>query len=70
MVTILKNDDFIRVGVGIGKVPSKMEREDFILTEFKPRELKNIEEVATKASQAVKSVVTESLEKAINDFSI
>ena len=70
MVTILKNDDFIRVGVGIGKVPSKMEREDFILTEFKPRELRNIEEVSTKASQAVKSVVTESLEKAINDFSI
>lgn len=65
----LQNDDFIRIRIGIGSnkivtIPS----EQYVLDPFTKNELKVIQKALKKIPDIIRSIITESVEKAMNDF--
>lgn len=60
--------DFIRVRVGIGRPPGRMDPSDYVLSSFKKDERQEIELAIVKASDAVECVVANGVEKAMNEF--
>jgi PTH1 family peptidyl-tRNA hydrolase len=59
--------DFIRVKVGIGR-PETVSVEDYVLSNFKISEKKIINDVIIKTSDAIVSIITEGLQKAMNKY--
>ncbi len=61
--------DFIRVKIGIGREVGISE-EDYVLRRFKKDEVFIIKKVIERASDSVKSILTDGLEKAMNKYNI
>ena len=63
----ISSQEFIRVKVGIGReegIPS----EDYVLSKFKRREIPIIKEMIYTAADAVDTIVTDGVERAMNRF--
>ena len=61
------NENLIRIRIGIS--PEKdVEAKEIVLEKFSPEEQKTINEAIKKASQALNSILTDGLEKAMNQY--
>lgn len=60
----LGTKDYLRVRVGIGRPPGRMDAADFVLRDFAKRELKELPLLLDDAADAVELLVTEGLERA------
>jgi len=59
--------DFIRVKIGIGRDP-EIPPEDYVLSKFRKDELPVIKEAIKTASNAVESILTDGINKAMNQY--
>jgi PTH1 family peptidyl-tRNA hydrolase len=64
----LGTGDFLRVRVGIGRPPGRMDAADYVLRPFSPSERKELPLVVAEAADAVESLVTDGLEATQNQF--
>lgn len=69
IIHLLKNQDFTRIRVGIGKQPEFMDLGDYVLSRFKPEEIEPMEESVRRASFAIEEIIKTNLETAMNKFS-
>jgi PTH1 family peptidyl-tRNA hydrolase len=60
--------DFIRVRVGIGRSPAQEDDKEYLLKPMNEQELEAFRPIASRAAQAVETIVTEGLERAMNLF--
>ncbi len=60
----LGTKDYLRVRVGIGRPPGRMDAADFVLRDFAKAELKDLSFLLDDAADAVELLVTEGLERA------
>lgn len=60
----LGSKDYVRVRVGVGRPPGRMDPADFVLRDFAKPELKDLPWLVDAAADAVEAVVVEGLEKA------
>lgn len=60
----LGTKDYVRVRVGIGRPPGRMEAADYVLRDFSTAERKDLGWLVDAAADAVELMVTEGLEKA------
>jgi len=60
--------DFVRVRVGVGRPPEKMDPADYVLAPWSPAETREIEAVVDTAADAVESVVRGGVAQAMNTF--
>lgn len=60
----LGTKDYLRVRVGIGRPPGRMEAADFVLRDFAKAEQKDLPWLVDAAADAVELLVTEGLERA------
>ena len=72
IINSLENENFIRVRVGIGR-PEPTEDNgaeviDFVLNDFSEEEVKAIDPVISRVSEALLCLITEGLEPAMNKF--
>lgn len=64
----LGTGDFLRVRVGIGRPPGRMDAADYVLRGFSGAERKELPLVVTEAADAVESLVSDGLEATQNRF--
>jgi PTH1 family peptidyl-tRNA hydrolase len=67
IINILGLKDFIRIKIGIGR-PLRMPVDEYVLSNFKSSEKKIINDVIIKASEAVVTIMTEGIEKAMSKY--
>jgi len=60
----LGTKDYVRVRVGVGRPPGRMEAADYVLRDFAKAELKDLPWLIDAAADAVEMVVTQGLEAA------
>ena len=60
--------DFIRVRIGTGKPTDGRNLADYVLSKFTKEEEKIIEDITTKAADAVLEIINYNVEKAMNDY--
>ncbi|MBW0252670.1 MULTISPECIES: aminoacyl-tRNA hydrolase [unclassified Cellulomonas] len=60
----LGTKDYLRVRVGVGRPPGRMDAADFVLRDFAKPELKELPLLLDDAADAVEMLVTEGLERA------
>lgn len=60
----LGTKDYVRVRVGVGRPPGRMDPADFVLRDFSAAERKDLPWLVDAAADAVELVVTDGLEKA------
>lgn len=64
----LKDENFPRVKIGIGKNHEKQDLADFVLSNFSKDESIEIEEAVYNAALAVEIIIGEDIDKAMNEF--
>ena len=64
----LGTKDYLRVRVGIGRPPGRMDAADFVLRDFSPTERKELPFLLDAAADAAEMVVTEGLQNAQQRF--
>ena len=64
----LGTGDFLRVRVGIGRPPGRMDAADFVLRPFSGQEREHLDLVVERAADATEALVLTGLERAQNDF--
>lgn len=64
----LGTGDFLRVRVGIGRPPGRMDPADYVLRSFGAEERKHLSLVVDTAADATQALVLNGLERAQNDF--
>jgi len=60
--------DYLRVRVGIGRPPGRMDPADYVLRDFSPAERKELDLHLDRAADAVEALVLDGLEPAQNRF--
>jgi peptidyl-tRNA hydrolase, PTH1 family len=60
--------DYLRVRVGIGRPPGRMDPADYVLRDFSPAERKLLPEVLERSADAVESLVERGLAPTQNEF--
>ncbi len=60
--------EYLRVRVGIGRPPGRMDPADFVLHDFSPAERKVLPEVLERAADAVEALLQRGLAAAQNEF--
>lgn len=68
IVEVLGTDEFPRIRLGVGPLPSGINPADFVLEPISKEEQKTVQEMMEKAMNAVESIVTEGMETAMNRF--
>ena len=68
IIRALGTDEFIRVRIGIGGRPEKLDLKDFVLGTFESDEQEKIREAVSQAASAVVMIMTAGPEAAMNEF--
>lgn len=63
----LGSKDFIRVRVGIGPIPPKINQIDFVLMKYTKDEMEEVNKILENAASATLKIIDLGLEKAMND---
>jgi PTH1 family peptidyl-tRNA hydrolase len=66
----LGSDAFPRIRIGIGQPPQDMEIIDFVLSRFSSEERDEIEKVEQTAIEAIKVMIFEGIDNAMNKFNV
>ena len=64
----LGTKDFVRLRIGIGRPPGRMDPADYVLQDFSRDEMKTLSEILDHAADAVLVFVKEGLDTAMNKF--
>ncbi len=64
----LREENFLRVRVGVGRPPAGVDPTDYVLEPFAPEERAQLEEVVSKAADAVECLLLEGPERAMARF--
>ena len=66
----LKSKNFIRLKIGIGpeERPRGFKAEKYVLKKFSKHEIKNLEKILGRASEAVEAIIKHGVKKAMNEF--
>jgi PTH1 family peptidyl-tRNA hydrolase len=68
IVSHMGSGDFIRVRIGIGRPPGRMNPSDYVLGSFNKNEREEIEFSIDNAADAVDYIIANGVEKAMNEF--
>jgi peptidyl-tRNA hydrolase, PTH1 family len=68
IIATLHTEEFLRVKLGIGRPPSRMPTENYVLSPFPAVEAENVAVLIERAAQAVATLLTEGLAVAQNRF--
>jgi PTH1 family peptidyl-tRNA hydrolase len=68
IISACSSNDFIRVRVGIGRPPGRMETADFVLKDFNSTERKDLPTTLELAADAVEEIVNRGVLEAQNRF--
>jgi len=60
--------DFIRVRIGIGRPPAGVDLADYDLSPFEPEEQEHVDELVTRAADAVLAILHDGIDDAMNRF--
>lgn len=66
IIAHLGSENFRRIKVGVGAKPNGWDLADFVLSRFSPNERKLIDEAIDKSCEAIKTILNDSFEKAMN----
>lgn len=64
----LGKEEFLRVRLGIGRPPAAMSPTDFVLQPFSPEEKTRLDEVISRAAEAVESILREGPQRTMEKF--
>ena len=64
----LGGDVFLRIKVGVGEKPSKMDLADYVLGHFTEDEIKAEKDAAERCIEAVKLLLADEVDEAMNRF--
>ena len=66
IIAHLGSENFRRIKIGVGAKPNGWDLADFVLSRFAPNERKSIDEAIDKSCEAIKTILNDSFEKAMN----
>lgn len=69
VIKSISSKDFLRLKIGIGR-DRAMAPEDYVLRRFKREDVSIIKKAIERASDAIVSILTEGIEKAMNKFNV
>jgi PTH1 family peptidyl-tRNA hydrolase len=64
----INNRDFIRLRIGVGRPVDKIDIDDYLLKPFNKNEMQSINEIISKGEDAIKIIISDGIEKAMNIF--
>ena len=64
----LKDDNFPRLKIGIGKKHPREDLAKFVLSRFSKEEKIEIEKSMTEAAKAIETIIGENIDKAMNEY--
>lgn len=68
IIAHLGHDSFIRIKVGIGEKPKGWDLADYVLGHFSAQERKLMDEAALRAADAIRTIITQGADAAMNEF--
>lgn len=68
ITSMIQSQNFCRIRIGTGKPKTNQELYNFVLSEFSSEEMKIVDDVTTKVSQAVLEILDCDILKAMNNF--
>ena len=68
IIEALEKSDFIRVRVGIGRPPAGIDPTDYVLSPFSPAEEGSLEEMISRATEALQKILEEGCKQAMEVF--
>ena len=68
IIAHLNHDSFIRVKMGVGEKPPGFDLADYVLGHFTPQERKVMDEAAVRAADAIRTIIVQGPDAAMNDF--
>ncbi len=64
----LGHDSFVRIKMGVGEKPKGWDLADYVLGHFSAQERKELDEAAVRAADAVRTIISEGPDQAMNRF--
>lgn len=64
----LGHDSFVRIKMGVGEKPKGWDLADYVLGHFSAQERKELDEAAERAADAVRTIISEGPDQAMNRF--
>lgn len=68
IIAHLGHDSFVRVKMGVGEKPSGYDLADYVLGHFTSEERKVMDEAAERAAEAIRVIIAQGPDAAMNDF--
>ena len=68
IIAHLGHDSFIRVKMGVGEKPAGWDLVDYVLGRFSPKDREAMDEAADRAAEAVRTIIAEGPDAAMNQF--
>lgn len=68
IIAHLGHDSFIRIKVGVGEKPKGWDLADYVLGHFSPQERTLVDEAALRAADAIRTIITQGADVAMNEF--
>lgn len=68
IISHVGHDSFIRIRIGVGEKPTEYVLTDYVLGHFPKEERKLMEDAAARAAEAVRAIITEGADAAMNAF--
>lgn len=68
IIAHLGHDSFIRIKMGVGEKPKGWDLADYVLGHFSEPERKTVEEAADRAAAAIRRLITDGADAAMNEF--
>lgn len=68
IISHLGHDNFLRIKMGVGEKPKNYDLADYVLGHFTKEERRVMEDAATQATDAIRKILTEGADAAMNVF--
>lgn len=68
IIANLGHDTFMRVKMGVGEKPRGWDLADYVLGHFPPRERETMDEAAKRAADAIRMMIAEDADTAMNEY--
>lgn len=68
IIAHLGHDSFVRIKVGVGEKPKGWDLADYVLGHFSPQERTLMDEAALRAADAIRTIITQGADVAMNEF--
>lgn len=68
IIANLGHDTFMRVKMGVGEKPRGWDLADYVLGHFPPRERETMDEAAGRAADAIRMIIAEDADTAMNEY--